>query len=54
MANQGILVKAASMRVIAEEALGAYKDVNQVVQISHDLEIIEKVAKMVPIGVIKG
>jgi len=54
LGNKGILVKAASMKVIAEEAPGAYKDIDQVVQVSHDLGIIEKIVKLVPIGVVKG
>ncbi|MBY9007512.1 MAG: RtcB family protein [Candidatus Lokiarchaeota archaeon] len=54
LAKKGILIKAASLKVIAEEAPGAYKDVDQVVQVSHDLGIIEKVVRFVPIGVVKG
>ncbi len=52
--KRGILVKAASMKVIAEESPGAYKDIDQVVNVSHDLGIIERVARFVPIGVVKG
>ena len=52
--KRGILVKAMSQKVIAEEAPGAYKDINQVVQINEDLDIIEKIARMIPIGVVKG
>lgn len=52
--KQGIMVRAASMKVIAEEAPGAYKDIDQVVQVSHDLGIVEKVVRLVPIGVVKG
>ena len=52
--DRGILIKAASMKIIAEEAPGAYKDIDQVVQVSHDLEIIEKIVKLTPIGVVKG
>ncbi len=54
LSRQGILIKAASMKVIAEEAPGAYKDIDQVVNVSHDLEIIEKVVRLLPIGVVKG
>ncbi|MFX1302787.1 MAG: RtcB family protein [Promethearchaeota archaeon] len=54
LSKQGILVKAASMKVIAEEAPGAYKDIDQVVQVSHDLGIVEKIVRLVPIGVVKG
>ena len=52
--EKGILVKAASMQVIAEEAPGAYKDIDQVVNVSHELGIVEKVVRMVPVGVVKG
>jgi tRNA-splicing ligase RtcB len=51
---KGILAKAASIKVLAEEAPGAYKDIDQVVQVSHDLGIVEKVVRLVPIGVVKG
>jgi len=54
LSNRGILVKAASIKVIAEEAPGAYKDIDQVVQVSHDLGIVEKIIKLRPIGVVKG
>jgi tRNA-splicing ligase RtcB len=52
--NRGIVIKAASPKIIAEEAPGAYKDIDQVVQVSHDLGIVEKVVRLVPIGVVKG
>jgi tRNA-splicing ligase RtcB len=52
--SKGILTKAASIKVLAEEAPGAYKDIDQVVQVSHDLGIVEKVVRLVPIGVVKG
>lgn len=54
LSKKGILVQAASMKVIAEEAPGAYKDIDQVVQVSHDLGIVEKVVRLVPVGVVKG
>ena len=54
LSKQGILIRAASMKVIAEEAPGAYKDIDQVVQVSHDLGIVEKVVRLVPVGVVKG
>ncbi|MGB4525151.1 MAG: RtcB family protein [Bacillota bacterium] len=52
--DRGIIVKAASRGVLAEEAPQAYKDVNQVVQVCHEAGISLKVARMRPIGVIKG
>jgi tRNA-splicing ligase RtcB len=54
LGKKGILVKAASLKVIAEEAPGAYKDIDQVVQVSHDLGIVEKIVRLVPLGVVKG
>ncbi len=54
LSKQGIIIQAASMKVIAEEAPGAYKDIDQVVQVSHDLGIVEKVVRFVPVGVVKG
>ncbi|MHA1369497.1 MAG: RtcB family protein [Promethearchaeota archaeon] len=52
--DQGIEVKAATDKVIAEEAPGAYKSIEEVVQVTHDLGIVKKVVKLVPIGVTKG
>lgn len=52
--SQGITLKANSMPVVAEEAPGAYKDVNQVVNICHKAGISLLVGKMIPIGVAKG
>ncbi|MHA1731380.1 MAG: RtcB family protein [Promethearchaeota archaeon] len=54
LAKRGISIKAASLKVVAEEAPGAYKNIDQVVQVSHDLGIVKKVARLVPIGVTKG
>jgi tRNA-splicing ligase RtcB len=52
--SKGIYVKAQSDTVIQEEAPGAYKSIEQVVQVSHDLGIVKKIVKLVPIGVTKG
>ncbi|MFX0099730.1 MAG: RtcB family protein [Candidatus Hodarchaeota archaeon] len=54
LAKQGITVKAQRDKIIAEEAPGAYKPIDQVVQVSHDLGIVKKVVKLIPIGVTKG
>jgi tRNA-splicing ligase RtcB len=54
LAAQGITVKAESMASLAEEAPQAYKDVSEVVEITHRAGISRKVAKTKPIGVIKG
>ncbi|MBA7576632.1 RNA-splicing ligase RtcB [subsurface metagenome] len=54
LAAKGIMVKAGSMASLAEEAPQAYKDVSEVVEITHQAGISLKVAKTRPIGVIKG
>ncbi len=54
LAEKGITVKAGSMSSLAEEASEAYKDVAQVVQVTHEAGISRKVAKARPIGVVKG
>ena len=51
---KGIIVKAASMASLAEEASQAYKDVTQVVEVTHRAGISRKVAMASPLGVIKG
>jgi tRNA-splicing ligase RtcB len=50
----GIMVRASSMKGLAEEAPEAYKDVSQVVETVHALGIAGKVARLEPLGVIKG
>ncbi|CAB49482.1 RtcB family protein [Pyrococcus abyssi] len=52
--NRGIYVRAASMRVVAEEAPGAYKNVDNVVKVVSEAGIAKLVARMRPIGVAKG
>jgi tRNA-splicing ligase RtcB len=54
MAENGILVKAASMPGLAEEAGIAYKDISEVVETMDILGISKKVVKLKPIGNIKG
>ena len=54
LAARGITVRAGSMGSLAEEASEAYKDVTEVVDITHKVGISRKVARAVPIGVTKG
>jgi len=54
LAAKGITVKAGSMASLAEEASEAYKDVTEVVDITHKAGISRKVARAKPIGVVKG
>ena len=52
--DKGIFIKALTRDGVVEETPNAYKDVDAVVNVSHNLGIATKVAKLVPIGVIKG
>jgi len=52
--KQGIIVRAGSNRGLAEEAPAAYKDVNHVVEVVHGAGLAHKVARLRPLGVIKG
>ncbi|MFB6190880.1 MAG: RtcB family protein [Candidatus Nanohaloarchaea archaeon] len=52
--RDGVYVRAASGETVAEEAPGAYKDVDEVIRVSDELGIGEKVARMKPVANIKG
>ena len=53
--DQGIIVKTHGGRAsLAEEASLAYKDVAEVVEVCHNAGLCKKVARMRPLGVIKG
>lgn len=52
--QRGILVFAASKKGIAEEAPGAYKNIDIVAKVSHEVGIASFVCKLRPMGVIKG
>lgn len=52
--KQGILVKCWSLRGVAEEAPQAYKDIDKVIEVVHQAGISKKVARLVPLAVIKG
>ncbi len=54
LAGRGIMVRGASMRGIAEETYQAYKDIDEVVRVSHDVGIGNLVCRVVPLAVIKG
>ena len=54
LAARGITIRTGSMGSLAEEASEAYKDVSEVVEVTHKAGISLKVAKAIPIGVIKG
>jgi tRNA-splicing ligase RtcB (3'-phosphate/5'-hydroxy nucleic acid ligase) len=52
--GKGIIVRCASSGELAEEAPSAYKDVERVVDIVHRAGLARKVARLRPVGVIKG
>lgn len=54
LAGQGIIIKSPSLRGVAEEAPGAYKDVDAVVEVAHQSGLARKVAKLTPLVCIKG
>lgn len=51
---KGIIVKCQSIKGIAEEAPLAYKDIHDVVEVVHQAGLSKKVAKLIPLAVIKG
>ncbi len=54
LVQQGIHIRAGSMPGLAEEAPAAYKDVDLVVEIVSGAGIARKVARLIPLAVIKG
>jgi len=54
LGRQGVLVKSYSLRGLAEEAPLAYKDVDEVVDVVDSAGLAKKVARLVPLAVIKG
>jgi tRNA-splicing ligase RtcB len=54
LAKHGILIRSPSLRGVAEEAPGAYKDVDAVVQAAHVAGLAHKVARLRPLICVKG
>lgn len=54
LASKGILIRSPSLRGVAEEAPGAYKDVTAVVEASDEAGLSKKVAKLEPMICVKG
>jgi len=54
LAAKGIIARAQSHKGLAEEQPKAYKNVDDVVEVVHQAGLSKKVARMRPIGVIKG
>jgi len=54
LARRGIELRSTSWKGVAEEASEAYKDVDEVVRVSHAVGLGRLVARVVPVGVMKG
>jgi tRNA-splicing ligase RtcB (3'-phosphate/5'-hydroxy nucleic acid ligase) len=54
MEDKGIMVKSAGRGTLAEEMSEAYKDISDVVEVVHSAGISKKVARLRPMGVVKG
>ncbi|MBS3052833.1 MAG: RtcB family protein [Candidatus Aenigmarchaeota archaeon] len=54
MEKKGIYVKSISFAGLAEEAGAAYKDIDTVIDATHEAGISKKVCKLIPIGNVKG
>jgi tRNA-splicing ligase RtcB len=54
LATRGILIRSPSLRGVAEEAPGAYKDVSEVVDAADEANLARKVARLEPLVCVKG
>jgi len=54
LAEQGVVARCRHWKGLAEEQPAAYKDVSQVVTVVHRAGLAKKVARLRPIGVVKG
>ena len=54
LAGHGILIRSPSLRGVAEEAPGAYKDVTAVVDATEKAGLAKKVARLEPLICVKG
>jgi len=54
LAARGIVVRSTSREGVTEEAPGAYKDVEEVVRVAEGAGLTRRVARLVPLGVVKG
>ena len=54
LAEKGIIARARSWKGLAEEQPDAYKNVDLVVEVVHRANLARKVARLRPLGVVKG
>jgi len=54
LAEKGVVIKSHTAKGAAEEAPGAYKDVDEVVEVAERAGLSRRVARMRPIACVKG
>ena len=54
LAEEGVIAKCRHWKGLAEEQPSAYKDVSMVVEVVHRAGLAAKVARLRPVGVVKG
>jgi tRNA-splicing ligase RtcB len=54
LSDRGILIRSRSMRGVAEEAPGAYKDIESVAESTERAGLARRVAELRPIACLKG
>lgn len=54
LSERGILIKSHSARGAAEEAPGAYKDVEEVAAVAERVGLSRRVARVLPVACVKG
>lgn len=54
LSKKDIIIEAGSKKGLVEEAPGVYKDIEEVVKTSHELGLAKKVARLIPLAVMKG
>jgi tRNA-splicing ligase RtcB len=52
--EKGVLIRTRSYRGVAEEAPGAYKDVNAVAEVAEQAKLARRVARLIPLVCVKG
>ena len=52
--ERGVLIRTRSYRGVAEEAPGAYKDVNAVAEAAEHAKLARRVVRLVPLICVKG
>ncbi len=52
--GRGIVVRSSSREGVTEEAPGAYKDIEEVVRVAEGAGLTRRVARLTPMGVVKG